>query len=344
LSAWVGGRRKAEERLRAEIEDHIARQTVENRRAGVSAVEARRRAVLKFGAVEAVKESYRDQRGLPFLKTLLRDVRHALRGLRKAPVFAVTTVLTLALGIGATTSIFTLVHAVLLKSLAVSNPDDLYRLGRETHCCIWGGYRQNNEFSIFSYDLYKHFRDNTKGFAELAAFQAGATGSLFAVRRAGSSEPAQSLPGKFVSGNYFAMFGVKAFAGRALSASDDQPGAPPVAVTSHRLWQEKYGSDSSVIGSVFSLNGTPLTVVGITPPGFFGDTLSESAPDFFLPLATEPLVQGVNSLLHVPDAHWLDLIGRIEPGVTATSIEAGIAPASTASVSAPIFRIRFIFI
>jgi predicted permease len=324
LSAWVGGRRKAEERLRAEIEDHIARQTVENRRAGVSAVEARRRAVLKFGAVEAVKESYRDQRGLPFLETLLRDVRHALRGLRKAPVFAVTTVLTLALGIGATTSIFTLVHAVLLKSLAVSNPDDLYRLGRETHCCMWGGYRQNNEFSIFSYDLYKHFRDNTKGFAELAAFQAGATGSLFAVRRAGSAEPAQSLPGKFVSGNYFAMFGVKAFAGRALSASDDQPGAPPVAVMSHRLWQEKYGSDSSVIGSVFSLNGTPLTVVGITPPGFFGDTLSESAPDFFLPLATEPLVQGVNSLLHVPDAHWLDLIGRIEPGVTATSIEAGM--------------------
>jgi len=120
------------------------------------------------------------------------------------------------------------------------------------------------------------------------------------------------------------MFGVKAFAGRALSAKDDQSGAAPVAVMSHRLWQEKYGSDSSVIGSVFSLNGTPLRVVGITPPGFFGDTLSESAPDFFLPLATEPLVQGVNSVLHVPDAHWLDLIGRIEPGVTATSIEAGM--------------------
>jgi len=122
LGAWASSRRKAEERLRAEVEDHIVRQTAENLRAGLSVVEARRQAALKFGAVEAAKESYRDQRGLPFLETLLRDVRHALRGLRKAPAFTITTVLTLALGIGATTSIFTLVHAVLMKSLAVSNP------------------------------------------------------------------------------------------------------------------------------------------------------------------------------------------------------------------------------
>ncbi len=116
------------------------------------------------------------------------------RVLRKAQVFAVTTVLTLALGIGATTSIFTLVHAVLLKSLAVSSPDDLYRLGRETHCCMWGGYRQNNEFSIFSYDLYKYFRDNTKGFAELAAFQAGATGL-----------PLTIAAGRFLSNQLYGM-------------------------------------------------------------------------------------------------------------------------------------------
>ncbi|MGH9549760.1 MAG: ABC transporter permease, partial [Terriglobales bacterium] len=176
-------------------------------------------------------------------------------------------------------------------------------------------------FSIVSYDLYKHFRDNTQGFAELAAFQAG-DGSLFAVRRASGQEAAQSPAGKFVSGNYFAMFGVKAIAGRALSGKDDRPEAPPVAVMSYRLWQEKYASDPSVIGGVFNLNDKPFTVVGITPPGFFGDTLSNSAPDFFLPLATEPLVQGVSSLLHVPDAHWLDLIGRIEPGAKPASIEA----------------------
>ena len=103
------------------------------------------------------------------METLLQDARHALRRLRKAPAFTITTVLTLALGIGATTSIFTLVHAVILKSLAVANPSELYRLGKESRCCYWGGYTQEKEFSLVSYDLYKHFRDNTKDFAELAA-------------------------------------------------------------------------------------------------------------------------------------------------------------------------------
>src|SRR5690349_24476735 len=133
-------RRQADQRLKEEIEEHIALQTAENLRAGLSPVEARRQAVLKFGAVEAIREGYRDQRGLPFIETLIRDLRHALRSLRKAPPFTFATILTLALGIGATTSIFTLAHAVLLKSLAVANPGELYRLGRGAYCCNWGGY------------------------------------------------------------------------------------------------------------------------------------------------------------------------------------------------------------
>lgn len=195
-----------EERLRAEIEEHLALQTADNLRAGLSPVEARRQAVLKFGPVEAIKEEYRDRRGLAFVETLWQDTRYALRRLRKSPAFTVTVILTLALGIGATTSIFTLVHAVLLQSLAVANPDELFRLGKESRCCYWGGYSQENEFSIFSYDLYKHFRDNTRGFAQLAAFQADE--SLLGVRRSGGSEAAQGYPGEFVSGNYFAMFGI----------------------------------------------------------------------------------------------------------------------------------------
>ncbi|HEY1945580.1 MAG TPA: ABC transporter permease [Bryobacteraceae bacterium] len=321
LGAWRR-RSQDEARLSAEIDNHIALQTAENLKAGLSPDEARRQAVLKFGAVEAMKEGYRDQRGLPFLETLMQDTRHAVRRLRKAPAFTITTILTLALGIGATTSIFTLVHAVLLKSLAVANPSDLYRLGRQTHCCMWGGYSQDAEYSLVSYELYQHFRDNTKGFAELAGFQAGGGGSLFGVRRASDTEAAQSHRGEFVSGNYFAMFGVRAFAGRSLAARDDQPTAPPVAVMSYRLWQQKYGTDPSIIGSIFNFNGKPLTVIGITPPGFFGDTLSDSPPDFFLPLAIEPLLQGDNTLLRIPDAHWLDLIGRVRPGATPTSIEA----------------------
>jgi MacB-like periplasmic core domain len=133
--------------------------------------------------------------------------------------------------------------------------------------------------------LYKHFRDHTKGFAELAAFSA--VEPLFGVRRAGSAEPAQSYPGGFVSGNYFRMFGIGAYVGRALTAWDDQPDSPPSAVMSYRLWQQRYGSDPSVIGSVFNLNDKPFTVVGITPPGFFGDTLRNNPPDFFLPLNSD---------------------------------------------------------
>src|SRR5580658_2766531 len=174
-------KRRDEERLRAEIEEHLDLLTAEHIRAGLPPAEARRRAALKFGAVEAIKESYREQRGLPFVETLTQDTRHALRGLRKAPAFTITTVLTLALGIGATTSIFTLVHAVLLKSLPVANPAELFRLGKESRCCYQGGYSQDGEFSLVSYDLYKYFRDNTKGFSELAAFPAFEP--LFGVQR-----------------------------------------------------------------------------------------------------------------------------------------------------------------
>jgi predicted permease len=317
LSSWVTTQHD-EERLRAEIEEHLTFQTAENLRAGLSPVEARRQAVLKFGAVQAMKESYRDHRGLPFLETLMQDTRHALRRLRMAPAFTIATVLTLALGIGATTSIFTLVHAVLLKSLPVANPSELYRLGRETQCCYLDGYSQDKEFALVSYDLYKYLRDNTKGFSELAAFPPA--GLLFGVRRSGRSEAAQSYRGEFVSGNYFTMFGITAYTGRALTAQDDQTGVPPVAVMSYRLWQQRYGLDPSVVGSVFNLNDKPFTVVGIAPPAFFGDTLRSAPPDFFLPLNTEPYVQA-DADLDKYSLHWLELIGRLQPGATPNSIE-----------------------
>jgi predicted permease len=315
LTSWASAR-KDEERLRAEIEAHIALQTDENIRAGLPAEEARREAVWKFGPVEAVKESYREQRGLPSVETLLQDTRYALRRLRMAPTFTLATVLTLALGIGATTSIFTLVHAVLLKSLPVANPSELVRLGREARCCYWSAYDQSKEHSLVSYDLYKYFLANTRELAELSAFSAST--QLLGVRRAGGTEPAQSYPGEFVSGNYFATFGIHAYAGRGLTGADDRPGAPDVAVMSHRLWQQKFGSDPSVIGGVFTIDNKPFTVVGIAPPGFFGDTLRNSPPDFFVPL---------NSSLVADDLHdqglaWLDLIGRMKPGALRESIEA----------------------
>jgi predicted permease len=310
---------QVEAELDEELRGFLEMATEERMKQGMSRKDALRSVQLERGSIGVTKEVVRSAGWESVVEAFWRDVCYGLRRLRMSPAFTIATVLTLALGIGATTSIFTLVHAVLLKSLPVANPSELYRLGRESRCCYQGGYSQDKEFSIVSYDLYKYLRDNTKGFSELAAFPAPEP--LFGVRRSGSSEAAQSYPGEFVSGNYFSMFGIKAFAGRMFTAQDDQAGAPPAAMMSYRLWQERYGSDPSVIGSVFNLNDKPFTVVGITPPGFFGDSLRSSPPDFFLPLNTEPLVESDADLNKV-DTHWLELIGRIQPGVNPASIEA----------------------
>ena len=200
-----------------------------------------------------MKESYRDQRGLPFLETLIQDTRHALRRLRMAPAFTIATVLTLALGIGATTSIFTLVHAVLLKSLPVANPGELYRLGKEARCCYLGGYSQDKEFSLVSYDLYKYFRDNTKGFSELAAFPCRCELSVWRPalgQRRGGPKLSRRVRLRQLLHD---VRHHERMPDARLPPQDDQPGAPPVAVMSYRLWQQRYGSDPSVIGSIFNV-------------------------------------------------------------------------------------------
>jgi predicted permease len=249
---------------------------------------------------------------------MLEDVRYALRQFAKAPGFTATAILTLALGIGATTAIFTLVHAVLLKSLPVANPAELFRVGNEVNCCVNGGMQDN--WTLFSFEQYKQFRDNNPGFAELAAFQSGAT--IIGVRRNGSNKPSESYKSEFVSGNYFSTFGIPPYAGRTLSPNDDTKGAPAAAMMSFRTWQEKFGKDPSVIGGGFVINGQPFTVVGVTPPGFFGDRVQSNPPSFFLPLAVEPLISPTGTILEEASLDWLDLIGRIKPGADIRSMEA----------------------
>jgi predicted permease len=249
---------------------------------------------------------------------VLEDIRYALRQFAKAPGFTATAILTLALGIGATTAIFTLVHAVLLKSLPVVKPEDLYRVGNEENCCVNGGMQDN--WTLFSFEQYKEFRQNTSGFEELAAFQAGS--SLVGVRRSGSNKPSESFKSEYVSGNYFSTFGINAYAGRTLTMNDDSKGAPPAAMMSFRTWQEKFGKDPSVVGAGFVINGQPFTVVGITPPGFFGDRVQSNPPAFFLPLAVEPLIAPTGTILEESSLDWLDLIGRIRPGANIGAMEA----------------------
>jgi putative ABC transport system permease protein len=252
---------------------------------------------------------------------MIGDLKQTVRQLRHSPGFTATVVITLALGIGATTAIFTLVQQVMLKSLPVTKPDELWRIGNKVHCCGWGGYTQDEEFSIFSYDLYKHFRDNTPQFSDLAALQGGNTG--LGVRRAGIQRQADTRNGQFVSGNFFQTFGVGAWIGRVLQPSDDVEGAPPVAVMSYRVWKDKYGGDPSVVGATYQINGLPFTIVGVAAPGFFGAKLVDwGMPDIWLPVTTEPLLQGKLSRLKMPDQHWLDLIGRVKPGTDPKQLEA----------------------
>src|SRR5438309_1654367 len=176
------------------------------------------------------------------------NLREALRQLRKSPGFTSTAVITLALGIGATTAIFTLVHQVMLKSLPVTKPEELWRIGDKIRCCNWGGYTQGSEgnFSLFSWEAYEHFRVHTPEFADLAALQAG--NAPLGVRRAGSQKQADTRNGQFVSGNFFRTFGVRPWIGRLLTDADDREDAPAVAVMSHRIWSDKYNSDASVVG------------------------------------------------------------------------------------------------
>jgi predicted permease len=252
---------------------------------------------------------------------MLSDLKQALRQLLNAPGFTVTVVVTLALGIGATTAIFTLMQQVMLKSLPVTRPEQLYRIGDKIHCCNWGGYTQDGEFSLFSWELYKHFRDNTPAFEQLAALQGG--NAPLGVRRAGTSQQAETRNGEYVSGNFFQTFGVGPWIGRVLSPSDDPEGAPPVAVMSYHVWKEKYGGDPSVVGATYQINGHPFTVVGVAAPGFYGAKLAGWAmPDFWLPLTAEVLLDGATERLKSPDQHFLDLIGRAKPGTNPKALEA----------------------
>src|SRR5947209_402361 len=177
---------------------------------------------------------------------------------------------------GANTAVFTVVHAVMFRSLPVADPAHLYRLGDGDNCCVIGGIQ--GRFSIYSYPLYLHLRDHLPEFQQLAAFQGG--DSRVGVHRGSLANPSEPFSDQFVSGNYFVMFGLRPFAGRLLSPADDARDAPPAAVMSYRAWEQKYGADPTVIGGTFIIAGAPFTIVGIAPPGFFGDTLRPDPPEF----------------------------------------------------------------
>jgi putative ABC transport system permease protein len=256
---------------------------------------------------------------------MLADLRDAIRQLRKAPGFTVTVVITLALGIGATTAIFTLVHQVMLKSLPVTKPKELWRIGDKNRCCNWGGYVQGSDgdFTLFSWEAYKNFREHTPEFSDLAALQAG--NAPLGMRRGGSQAPVDTRNGQYVSGNFFRTLGVQPWMGRFMTDADDQVGAPLVAVMSYRAWENKYGSDPSVVGADFQINGHAFTIVGIAPPGFYGAKLSGwGMPDIWLPITAEMVLATDVARPKRPNENYLDLLGRVRPGVNPSALEAKV--------------------
>ena len=256
------------------------------------------------------------------MQNLPGNFRYALRQFRLSPVFTAAAILTLALGIGGTTAIFTLIHAVMIRSLPVSDPATLYRVGDGDDCCVDSGTQ--DRWGMFSFPLYERLKAEAPEFEQMAAFQAGLR--RLSVRRLGVETSSRPLRSEYVTGNYFSALGVGSFGGRVFTDEDDTPASAPVAVISHRVWQTTYGSDTSVVGSTFVVEGHPFTVIGVAPPGFFGETLRGDPPDIWIPAQQEPMIDGESGLLRQPQGAWLRIIGRLRPGATI----AGMAPRLTA--------------
>jgi predicted permease len=255
---------------------------------------------------------------------LIQDVRYAIRQLRKSPGFTLTVVITLALGIGANAAIFTLVQGIMLKSLPVADPNELYRIGDTDDCCVNGGFvGKNGDFDIYSYDLYLHLKQSAPEFEQLAAMQAGQ--NMYSVRR--GTSVSKALNGEYVSGNYFRTLGVGPFLGRVFSDGDDTPASDPAVVLSYRAWQGEFASDPLIVGSKIIIQAHPVTVIGVAPRGFFGDRITDRPPAFWLPLSVEPLIAGPSAILHHPESNWLYPIGRVRPGTAIAPLQAKLSGA-----------------
>src|SRR5580700_414477 len=294
-------RRCGDERLREEIASHIATQTEENIRTGMTPGEARRHARLKFGAVEAVREDYHAEEGLPFVEHLLLDVRYALRVLRKSPAFTVVALLTLMLGIGANVVVFGVLNAVLLHRLDVSDPQSLYQIRHEP----W----MSGRLLTTSYPAFEDFRQRNTTFSGMAGIY-GYSHAVLSWRNA-----VRSVHGDEVTGNYFDLLGVQPEVGRFFHAADEHgPDSAPYVVLSDALWRSAFNAAPAAIGTSVELNKHPFTMVGVTAARFHG-TERFVWPDYWMPMANEAQVEG-GDYLHSRTSITVTVIGRLKPGVT----------------------------
>ena len=289
---------------------------------GEHPLEAERNARREFGNELLVRETTRDMWTWTAWENAAQDLKYAVRRMRTHKGFTLITILTLALGIGVNTAIFTLVHAVMFNTLPVRRPAELYRLGRGDNCCVMTGYQNGQDFSLFSYELYQTLREGTPSLQDLAAFQAKP--QIVNVRRGGGAESGMAFKAEYVSSNYFALFSLRPALGSFFRAGDEVRGTAPTLVLSYRAWQMHFGGEPGVIGSSLIVKGKVFTVVGVAPRGFYGETLRSDPPDCWLPAVTEPLLEGTNSLYDLPAKMWLYLMGRVPPSVSTGRLESQI--------------------
>jgi predicted permease len=320
--------------LNEELHAHLEFLIEEKRRQGMTEEEARRAASLHFGGIAQTEETYREARSLHFLETFLQDLRYALRMLRRSPGFAAVVVISLALGIGANTAIFSAIDAVMLRMLPVEEPQQLVML--QWHASKWpekyvedlegssfGNEHDGQSSYSFTYAQYQQFKNQNHVFSSTFAFAANSDAV-----NVGIDGRAESAVIQGVSGNYFAGLGTQAVIGRTILPEDDQESALATAVISNRFWKQRLGENRDTPGKTIIVNGLPMTIVGVAPPDFFG-LEPGSSPDLFIPLAkysAEQARQGPTynglTFLTDPKLWWAGVVGRLRPGITVQQAQA----------------------
>jgi putative ABC transport system permease protein len=317
LRVWVlrltsiFGRARRERELTEELEAHVQLETDELTQSGIAPAEARRMALAHGGGVSEVHDAYRDQRGVPFIEQFVQDVRCGARTLRRSPGFTTVILVMLALGIGANTTIFTLVDAVVVRALPVSHPDQLVAIGDPRRVSSFS--RGGPGLDLLSYPLYKDLRDHTKSFGGVLA--SGLTGRLDA--HIGSADAALEHPhGRFVSANYFGVLGVPAARGRLFDGSEDlSEGASPVAVISYGYWAGRFHNDPAIVGSTVVIDDNRFTIIGIAREFFAGEIVGAET-DIWLPASMHDVMLPHLRALSDRNSNWLLVLGRRKPNVT----------------------------
>jgi putative ABC transport system permease protein len=301
-------RKTVESEMDEELRFHFEKQVEKLVRSGIAPAEARRRARLEFGGIDQVKEEYREARGISFLETLVQDIRYGLRILGRTPVITFVAILSLALGIGANTAIFSLIDTVMLRMLPVQKPEELIQVLRKSP-------RAGSEpTSSFTNPLWEQVRDHQDIFSGAFAWE----DTHFDLSKGGAVHLANGL---FVSGDYFKTLGVRPVAGRLMNAADDQRGCQGVAVLGYGFWQEQFGAAESAIGSTISLDHHIFQIVGVTAPGFYGVDIGQKF-DVAIPICSAALFDGKSSRLEHRSWWWLNIIGRAKPGMSEEQLKA----------------------